>query len=298
MKNVSFFRLIRNRKEWLLTMKRIFALFLAVVMCFCTIAMTASCTSSKSDWEKISADGVFVVGCTIYEPMNYYEDDGVTLTGFDTELAEKVAELLGVKVNFQIIEWGNKYIELNTGKVDCLWNGFTSNCADDDGVQRSSKVDFSYAYLDNAQCVVMKSDNASSVSSAEDLASLSCAYEAGSAGATYATTVVTDENKRFPVSSQTAAFTELLSGKVDFIVVDVLLANEMCGQGDFTSLTKVTAVEIETEEYSIGFRTGSDFTAKVNEAILTLLKNGELEALANKYGVTVTASLLAMKETN
>lgn len=274
-------------------MKKILAFVLVVVMCVSMFAM-ASCGKVK-DWKDIEEKGYFTVGMTIYEPMNYYEADGKTLTGFDTEFAQLVAEELGVEVKFQIIEWDKKYLELNGNKVDCLWNGFTSNCEDDDGVKRSDKVDFSYAYLDNAQCVVVRSGDLAGITSKDSLAGKKVAYEAGSAGATYATSVVTDESKQFAVASQTAAFTELQTGKVDFIVVDVLLANEMCGSSAYPDLKKATAIEIETEEYSIGFRKNSDFTEKVNDAILVLLNNGKLEALAEKYDVTITASLLAKK---
>ncbi len=274
-------------------MKKILALALVLVMCVSMFAMS-SCGTVK-DWKDIEEKGYFTVGMTIYEPMNYYEADGETLTGFDTEFAKLVAAELGVDVKFQIIEWDKKYLELNGNKVDCLWNGFTSNCADDDGVKRSDKVDFSYAYLDNAQCVVVKSGDLANYTSKDSLAGKKVAYEAGSAGATFATSVVTDEAKQVPVASQTAAFTELQTGKVDFIVVDVLLANEMCGSSAYPDLVKATAIEIETEEYSIGFRKNSDFVEKVNEAILVLLNNGKLEELADKYDVTITASLLAKK---
>ena len=274
-------------------MKKILALALAVVMCVCAFTMT-SCGTVK-DWKTIEENGYFTVGMTIYEPMNYYAEDGVTLTGFDTEFAQLVAQKLGVEVKFQLIEWGNKYLELNGKKVDCLWNGFTSNCADDDGVQRSDKVTFSYAYLDNAQCIVVKSSDAANYTSAAALAGKKVAYEAGSAGATYATSVVTDTTKQFPVTSQIDAFTELQAGKVDFIVVDVLLANEKCGSSAYPDLAKATAIEIETEEYSIGFRKNSDFAKKVNDAIIDLLNEGKLEELATKYDVTLTASLLAKK---
>ena len=274
-------------------MKKILALVLALVMCVSAFAMTG-CGTVK-DWKTIQENGYFTVGMTIYEPMNYYDADGVTLTGFDTEFAQLVAAELGVEVKFQPIEWGNKYLELNGNKIDCIWNGFTSNCADDDGIQRSDKVDFSYAYLDNAQCVVVRSADLASYTSAAALAGKKVAFEAGSAGATYATSVVTDETKQFPVASQIDAFTELQAGKVDFIVVDVLLANEKCGSGAYPDLVKVSAIEIETEEYSIGFRKNSDLTEKVNDAIITLLNNGKLEELAAKYDVTITASLLAKK---
>ena len=276
-------------------MKKILALGLALVMCVSAFAMVSCGDPVVEDWKVIEQNGYFTVGMTIYEPMNYYAEDGTTLTGFDTEFAQLVAEVLGVEVKFQPIEWGNKYLELNGNKVDCLWNGFTSNCADDDGIQRSDKVTFSYAYLDNAQCVVVRNGDLASFTSKDALAGKKVAYEAGSAGATFATSVVTDENKQFPVTSQIDAFTELQAGKVDFIVVDVLLANEKCGTSAYPDLVKASAIQIETEEYSVGFRKNSDFAEKVNDAILVLLNNGKLEALATKYDVTITASLLAKK---
>lgn len=274
-------------------MKKLLAFALALIMCVSIFALS-SC-GDTDDWKNIEKNGYFTVGMTIYEPMNYYEDDGVTLTGFDTEFARLVARELGVEVKFQEIEWDKKYLELNGNKVDCLWNGFTSNCADDDGVERSEKIDFSYAYLDNAQCVIVKSSELANYTSTASLAGKKVAYEAGSAGATFATSVVTDTEKQFPVSAQTAAFTELQSGNVDFIVVDVLLANKMCGSSAYPDLVKATSIEIENEEYSIGFRKGSDFTEKVNEAIIKLLNSGELEALADKYNVHLTSSLLEKK---
>ena len=98
-----------------------------------------------------------VIGYTDYKPMNYVDENG-KLVGFDTEFAEAVCMKLGYTPKFQIIDWNNKYMELSGGTVDCVWNGFTFNCADDDGVQRADKVDFSYAYMNNEQCVVVKAD--------------------------------------------------------------------------------------------------------------------------------------------
>lgn len=275
-------------------MKRSLALALTLIICISAFTMT-SCGTVK-DWDEIKENGYFTVGITIYEPMNYYTDETqTTLTGFDTEFARLVAAELGVEAKFQPIDWNNKYLELKGGTVDCLWNGFTSNCADADGVQRSDKVDFSYAYLDNAQCVVVRSDDLGNYTSKESLVGKKVAYEAGSAGESFATEVVTEESKRFPVTSQIDAFTELQAGKVDFIVVDVLLANTKCGSSAYPDLVKATSIEIEKEEYSIGFRKGSDFTEKVNEAIIKLLDSGKLEELADKYGVHITDSLLARK---
>lgn len=268
--------------------KRIVCAALALMLC---AALLASC-GKKSDWESISKKGYFVCGITLYEPMNYIGEDD-ELTGFDTEFARLVAAELGVEAKFSIISWGNKYLELNSGAIDCIWNGFTSNCADSDGVNRADKVSFSVAYLDNAQCVVAKTAAAAELKSAADLAGKSCAVEAGSAGETYAASV-TDEAKIIKKTSQKDTFLELASGNVDFIVVDVLLANEIVGKGDYAGVLAKASVEIEKEEYAVGCRSGSDFTAKINGAVETLAKNGKLAALCDKYGVNMTEALSAL----
>lgn len=281
-------------------MKKFLTLALAVLMIAGCVVSFAAC-GKKTDWETVEKNGKFVCGITIYAPMNYYDNNGDLvadesgeLVGFDTELAKMVAEKLGVAVEFQKIEWGNKYAELSSGAIDCIWNGFTSNSKDDDGIERKDKVDFTYAYLDNAQCVIVKSDKLSSITSAESLKGLKGAAETGSAGESYAKSV-TDEDKVVGKASQMDTFIDLKSNAVDFVVVDVLLADKIIGQGDYADLAKATAVTIDNEVYSIGCRKDSDLDEKINEALVELLNEGKLEALAAKYNVHITESLMAMK---
>ena len=277
-------------------MKKILSLVLAIVM-VATMAIAFTSCGKKSDWEKIQEKGEFVCGITIYEPMNFYADptDETTLTGFDTELAKLVAEKIGVNVKFQKIEWGNKYVELNTNTIDCIWNGFTSNSKDDDGIERSEKVDFSHAYLDNKQCVVINTTKIAldSIKSAQDLAGKTATAEDGSAGDTYAKSVTTVG--LVSKSSQMDTFIELNNKTVDFAVIDLLLAEKIVGQGDFADLAIVDTIDIDPEVYSIGCRKGSDFDEKINEALVELLNEGKIEELAAKYEVRVTDSLMALK---
>ena len=173
-----------------------------------------------------------VVGYTLYEPMNY-EDENGKLIGFDTELAEAVFGNLGYEVMFQKIDWSAKYTDLNSGAIDCVWNGFTCNCADDDdGIQRKEKVDFSYNYMENRQVIVVKAD--SGIASAADLAGKVGGAETGSAGETYANSFEDVMVKGFDY--QTTALMEVLSGTVDFAVLDAQLAKSYCGKGDYADL--------------------------------------------------------------
>ena len=250
-------------------MKKLLSLLLAVLTVMGCIVAFSSC--GKED--------TLVCGVTIFENMNEKDADG-NWTGFESEFAMEVGKILGMKVEFQEIVWEQKYNELNSGAIDCIWNGFTANSSDN-GVKRSELVDFSYGYMLNQQCIVVKNDNLAQYTDEASLAGKTAAAEGGSAGEAYAkeatTTVV-------PVTAQIDAFREVKSGAVDFIVVDILLAQNLCGTGDYTDLTIVESIQLESEIYAIGFKKGSDLTAKVNEAIKTLEANGKLMELATKYG--------------
>ena len=278
-------------------MKKLMAFLLSLTMLVALGAGFTSCSPRVEDWADIQEKGEFVCGITLTEPMNYFPDptnrDMSTLTGFDTELARLVAAKLGVEVKFQVIEWGLKYMELQSGTIDCIWNGFTSNSKDDDGIERKDKVDFTYAYLDNAQCVVVKKSELASFTSAAALKDLVGVAEDGSAGETYAKSV--SEKTVIGVGAQMDAFAEIKAGAAQFAVVDVLLAEKTVGVGDFSDLAIVETISIDKEVYSIGCRKGSDFDEKINEALVALLNEGKIEELAAKYDVRVTDSLLAMK---
>lgn len=251
-------------------MKKILALLMVVAMLFCF----AGCAEEKT----------IVVGYTIYEPMNYKNDAG-ELVGFDTELAEAVFGNLGYEVVFKEIKWENKYTDLSAGTIDCIWNGFTCNAADDDGVQRAEKVDFSYNYMENLQAVVVKKDSA--IANAEDLAGKFGIAESGSAGETYGKSFEGVTMKG--VSKQTDGLTEVISATADFAVVDSQLAKAYVGKGNYSELTIVEELYSDVEYYAVGFEKGSELTEKVNEQFEKLGQDGTITKLAEKYGVENTA---------
>lgn len=263
-------------------MKKIIALLLAVMMLGAVAGCGEKDTESKAD--TVDKKETIVVGYTIYQPMNY-EDESGELIGYDTELAKNVFEDLGYDVMFQEIVWESKYTDLNSGAIDCIWNGFTCNTADDDGIQRSEKVDFSYNYMENRQVVVAKSD--SGIKSAADLSGKLAAGESGSAGETYAKSFEGVSFKGF--TKQTECLTEVKAGTVDFAVVDAQLAKSYAGKGDYADLAIVDELSSDVEYYAIGFKKGSELTAKVNEQLEKLGADGTIAALAEKYGVSNTA---------
>lgn len=252
-------------------MKKIISLVLALLMCTLVLA---SCKK----------DDKLVIGYTLYEPMNYTDESG-KLIGFDTELAEAVAEKLGMDIEFTLIEWSNKYSELESGNVTCLWNGFTSNCADDDGIQRSDKIDFSYAYMKNEQCVVIRKADEAVLNTADALKDKTGAAEDGSAGETVVKDFIADDKNYIGCSAQTATLTELMSQKVDFVVIDYTMARSIIGKADYSELMIVESIDIPAEEYSVGFKKGSALTEKVNGALKELAEDGTMMTLAKKYGL-------------
>ena len=255
--------------------RKILAIVLVLVLVLSCVAAFTACKSKKTDAEYILDKGTLICGITLYEPMNYFNNDG-DLVGFDTEFAEAVAEKLGIEAKFQVIKWSSKEIELNSKYIDCIWNGFTVT------EQRKENITFTQSYLNNTQCVVIKASNAASFANEEACAGKRAVAEAGSAGETAANELTTNVT---PKGAQVDALTEVKSGTADFAVVDVVLANSMVGQGDYADLAIATGIQLESEEYAIGFRKGSDMAEKVNAVIADLLADGTLQTLAEKYGV-------------
>ncbi len=260
-------------------MKKLLAIILAALMvmaCFAGCGQEAQ--APKEEKETI------VVGYTIYEPMNYMDENG-KLIGYDTELAEAVFGNLGYEVSFKEINWDNKYTDLNSNVIDCVWNGFTCNTADDDGVKRADKVDFSYNYMENRQVIVVAAD--AGIEKAEDLKGKIGCVEKGSAGETYAKEFEGATVKG--ATKQTDALLEINAKTADFAVLDAQLAKSYVGKGDYANLKIVEALSSDVEYYAIGFKKGSELTAKVNAELEKLGANGTIATLAEKYGVANTA---------
>lgn len=255
-------------------MKKLLAFMLSALL---LASLFVSCGGEKK---------MVVVGYTVYKPMNYTDENG-KLIGFDTELAEAVFDKLGYTVTFKEINWNQKYLELEAGTVDCLWNGFTANTADDDGIARSEKVDFSYNYMLNKQVVVTTKALADTVTGMDSFAGKVGSAEKGSAGYSYMDNL-TDCVKK-DAESQVKALQELTLGTTDFVVLDEQLAKAYVGTGDYADLAICESVSSDPEYYAIGFKKGSSLTSEVNRVLEELAADGTIAKLAEKYGVSNTA---------
>lgn len=268
--------------------KKIIALVLAALMMLTLVACgskdnnttdpsdTSDTTPvAASDVDYIKEKGTLVVGITDFAPMDYKEKDSEEWVGFDADLAKAFAEYLGVKVEFAEINWDNKVLELDGKTIDCVWNGMTLT----DEVK--SAMTCSDAYCMNAQVVVLPADKADAYKTAEDCKELSFAVEAGSAGEE-----VANENgfECTPVVDQATALQEVAAGTSDAAIIDLLMADAMVGEGTgFASLTHT--VELNSEEYGVGFRKDSDLADSFNAFFTAAVEDGTVQKVAEEYGV-------------
>ena len=243
-------------------------------------APTEAAPAADSDLAFIQGKGTMIVGITDYEPMDFKDENG-NWTGFDAELAQMVCEELGVKCEFFVLaDWGKKFFELETKNIDCIWNGMTIT----DEVKLNTSC--SDPYVINAQVLVMKADVVGDYDAVELLQGLTFAVENGSAGQDEVVNLGIPDNQIIAVQDQAAALMEVAAGTSDACVIDITMANAMTGEG--TSYADLApGISLSSEEYGIGFRKGSDVTAKVNELLAQYKADGTLQALADKYSLTL-----------
>ena len=260
-------------------MKKFTVMLLVLLM---AVSCFAGCGASKSDSDLayIQDKGTMIVGITDYAPMDYKDENG-EWTGFDAEFAQLVCDELGVKCEFFVLaDWGKKFYELETKNIDAIWNGMTIT----DEVKLNTNC--SEAYVINAQVVVMKEDVVGNYADAESMKDLTFAVENGSAGQDAVVALGVADDQIVAVQDQAAALMEVAAGTSDACVIDITMANAMTGEG--TNYADLAAgISLTSEEYGIGFRKESDVTAKVNEIMAKLKEDGTLQALADKYSLTL-----------
>ena len=269
--------LTREIQKGSLIMKKIIALALALLL---VAAYFAGCNANKenSDMAAIKKNGKIVVGITDYAPMDYKDENG-EWTGFDAEFARLFAKELGVECEFFVLsDWGKKFYELETKNIDAVWNGMTIT----EEAQLNSSV--SDPYVINAQVLVMKADVVGDYKDAASIKDLIVAVENGSAGQAAAEEAGVKEI--VAVQDQAAALMEVGAGTSDACVIDITMANAMTGDG--TNYADLAAgISLTSEEYGVSFRKDSDLTAKFNELMKTWKTDGTLQALADKYSLTL-----------
>ena len=275
-------------------MKKMFATMLALSMCLslaaCGPKSSASTSGSSagtsassasgsqtaaSDVDYVKEKGILIVGITDFAPMDYKEEGSDEWIGFDADMAKAFAESLGVEVEFLEINWDNKVLELENKGIDAVWNGMTLT---DDVKALMATSD---PYCLNGQVVVLPADVADQYQTAESLSGLSFAVENGSAGMEQAEAAGLDY---VAMDTQAKALMEVASGTSDAAIIDLLMAGAMIGEG--TSYPDLTyTVQLNSEEYGVGFRKGSDLVDAFNSFWKDAYDAGTVMETAETYGV-------------
>ena len=259
-------------------MKKILAGVLCTAMAASLLGMVSFADETEAAGSGLATEGKLVVGFDAeYPPYGYMDDDG-NYTGFDLELAAAVCELEGWELVATPIDWDSKDMELDSGNIDCIWNGFTMNGREDD-------YTFSVPYVDNSQVIVTAED--SGIASLEDLEGKIVGVQADSAalalldeggdqeelGATFG------EMQQF--ADYNTAFAELQAGSLDAVAIDIGVANyQIAGREGYVILDDY----LNSEQYAVGFKKGNDALCDIiNEDLAVMLASGEFDEIAAKY---------------
>lgn len=244
-----------------------------------------------SDVTDSSSVKTFTVGFDAEYPPYGYMDDNGEYAGFDLELAQAVCDLEGWKLVKKPINWDSKDMELNSGSIDCIWNGFTMNGREDD-------YTFSVPYVDNSQVIVVAEN--SGISTLADLAGKIVGVQAASAALDLLQSEEEGGQKALAdtfgslneFADYNTAFTELQAGALDALAIDVGVAKyQLNSRGEGFMILDET---LNTEQYAIGFRKGDqELCDIVNADLQELANDGTVAELAEKYEIADMVTLKA-----
>ena len=232
-------------------------------------------TSTAEFTEKAEGD-TFTVGFDQdFPPMGFVGEDG-EYTGFDLELAQAVCDKMGWEFVPEPIAWDAKDAMLESGAIDCIWNGFTMNGREDD-------YTWSEPYLDNSQVFVVRAD--SGIQSAADLAGKTVDVQTDSSAQ-----AALEDNQELSstfgnlqvIADYNTGFMELESGVVDAVAMDIVVASYQIESrdADFVILDDV----ISTEEYGVGFAKGNEAVRdQVQTALDELAADGTVAEISTKW---------------
>ena len=268
------------------------AVSMSFTMAYAGETETVSGTEAAANADGLATEGKFVVGFDAEYPPYGYMDDNGDYTGFDLELAQAVCDLEGWELVKTPIDWDSKDMELNSGNIDCIWNGFTMN-------GREDSYTFSVPYVNNSQVIVTADD--SGINSLADLAGKTVGVQADSAALALLSKDgdQADLAETFGDLQQFAdyntAFTELMAGSLDAVAIDIGVAQyQINGRDGY----KILDEYLNAEQYAVGFKKGNTALCDtVNKDLKTLLDNGTFDKIAKKYeGQGVDPTMLCLRE--
>ena len=230
-------------------------------------------------------ENTFIVGFDAEFPPYGFKDDSGNYTGFDLDLAKEVCERNNWSFVAQPIDWDAKDAEIDSGSIDCIWNGFTI-----DG--RENDYTWSDPYFDNKQVFIVKSS--SGIETIDDLSGKTVETQKDSS----ALAALQGDNKTIAdtfgtlteVADYNTAFMDLESGACDAIAMDIGVGEYDIKNKDNPDDYKIIDQYITTEKYGIGFKKGNDdLKNQVQETLNEMFKDGTVAKIAEKYGISEDA---------
>ena len=238
-------------------------------MCILLVCSFFACAKQESK--------KFIMGLDDSFPPMGFRNENHEIVGYDVDLAKEVAKRMGVELVLQPIEWAAKEQELNTGQIDCIWNGFTIT------EERKKNLLFTPPYLRNAQVIVVKQN--SPVNSLADLAGKTVGTQAGSASIE-----AIDDAPEFKESLKEifqfkdflTALMDLDVGGIDAVVIDLVVANDNINRSG--KAFRIIGESLGDEEFGIGFRKGDTALAdEVWKTLLEMAKDGTVARISTQW---------------
>ncbi len=259
-------------------MKKITLLTLMLLFSFTLIfAQGAKMSQGDLSLEKVLEKGKFVLGLDDSFPPMGYRNEKNEIVGFDIDLAKEVTKRMGVELVLQPIDWNAKEQELNTGNIDCIWNGFTITD------ERKENINFTTPYVNNAQVAVVKEE--SSVQTLNDLKGKTVGLQAGSSAAE-----AINSNKAFAsslkevveVKDNLTALMDLEIGGVDAVVLDLFVANDNIKRSG--KAFRILSEPLSSEEYGIGFRKNDNaLRDEVQKTLEAMAQDGTMAKISTLW---------------
>lgn len=273
------------KKTW---MKRMIAISAAAAM-----ALPMAACGSKNGDSKSGEKQKFIVGFDAAFPPYGYQDENGEYVGFDLDLAAEVCKRQGWELVKQPIDWDAKDMELSSGAIDCVWNGFTMN-------GREDAYTWTEPYIDNSQVFVVAS--ASGVQNKEELAGKVVAVQKDSS----ALAALNDEenadnialrdsfSQLIEYADYNTAFMDLEQGAVDAVAIDIGVAQYQIAQREEGKFVMLQGEDnkLAVEQYAVGFLKGNDeLRDTVQKTLDEMAADGTFAQIAEKWGLTDSVCL-------
>ena len=240
------------------------------------VVSVASCGTSTS--KMLINDGTLTVGIEPeYPPMEYKDDSGI-LVGFDVDMANEIADRMGVKIQFVETAWDGIFMGLSAQKYDVIISSVSITQARID----AGEFLLTDAYMNNGQYIVVRNDG-KEIATTNDLAGLTVGVQfATTADEACAKQQATVNFSVIQYDTVQQAFLALQAGYVDAVVVDSMVAIDYVNNNAKTF--KITSAKLTNEP--LGIAVGKDNKAlvdKINKIIAEMHKDGTLKTLSEKY---------------